>query len=45
MGLFSLIAKAGIAKKVFDEARKPENQQKVKDAAARVRGRGGQTRR
>ena len=30
MGIFSKFAKAGIAKKVVDEARKPENQAKVK---------------
>ena len=30
MGLFSKIAKAGLAKKVFDELRKPENQARIK---------------
>ncbi|MBA2738314.1 MAG: hypothetical protein H0U47_01465 [Nocardioidaceae bacterium] len=30
MGIFSKIAKVGIAKKVIDEARKPENQAKLK---------------
>lgn len=30
MGIFSKIAKAGVAKKVIDEARKPENQAKVR---------------
>jgi hypothetical protein len=40
MGLLSMFAKAGIAKKVVDEARKPENQQKVKDVVAKVRGHG-----
>ena len=30
MGLFSKIAKAGLAKKVYDELRKPENQAKIK---------------
>lgn len=42
MGLLSMFAKAGIAKKVFDEARKPQNQQKVKDMVAKARGQGGQ---
>ncbi len=37
MGLFSKVAKAGLAKKAFDEARKPENQAKLKRAAASVR--------
>jgi hypothetical protein len=40
-----MITKAGIAKKVVNEARKPENKRKVKDAVAKVRGRGGDTRR
>jgi hypothetical protein len=40
MGLLRTFAVAGIAKKVFDEARKPENQRKVKDAVAKVRSRG-----
>jgi hypothetical protein len=46
-----MFAKAGIAKRVVDEARKPENQQKVKDLVAKVRDqgdhgdRGGETRR
>ena len=31
MGLFGSMVKAGIAKKVFDEARKPHNQQKAKE--------------
>jgi hypothetical protein len=30
MGLFSKLAKAGLAKKVYDELRKPENQAKIK---------------
>ncbi len=30
MGIFSKLAKAGVAKKVFDEARKPQNQAKIK---------------
>lgn len=35
MGLLSKIVKIGIAKKLYDEARKPENQQKARDAYAR----------
>lgn len=37
MGLFSKVAKVGLAKKAFDEARKPENQAKFKRAVASVR--------
>jgi hypothetical protein len=35
MGLVSKLVKLGIAKKIYDEARKPENQQKAKDAYAK----------
>ncbi|MDQ3617023.1 MAG: hypothetical protein M3393_10485 [Actinomycetota bacterium] len=34
MGILSKIVKVGIAKKVYDEVRKPENQQKLKQAVA-----------
>ena len=34
MGLVSKIVKLGIAKKVYDEARKPENQRRAKEAYA-----------
>lgn len=44
MGLFSNLAKAGIAKKALDEARKPENQQKLKGLVAKARNRGGNSR-
>jgi hypothetical protein len=40
VGLLRTFAVAGIAKKVFDEVRKPENQRKVKEAVAKVRSRG-----
>lgn len=30
----SRFAKAGVAKKVMDEARKPQNQKKIKDAVS-----------
>ncbi len=41
----SKLVKVGIAKKVYDEARKPENQRRIKDAVAsfqdkRAQGRG-----
>jgi hypothetical protein len=32
---------AGIAKKVFDEARKPQNQQKIKDMIAQMSNKSG----
>lgn len=35
MGLMSKVVKLGIAKKLYDEARKPENQQKARDAYAK----------
>jgi hypothetical protein len=40
MGLFSGMAKAGVAKKVVDEARKPQNQRKIKDLIGKVANRG-----
>ena len=39
MGLFSKFAKAGLVKKALDEARKPENQQKLRDLAAKAQSR------
>lgn len=38
MKLLRGFAAAGIAKKVYDEARKPENQHRIKTAVARGRG-------
>ena len=38
------LAKAGVAKKVWDEARKPQNQRKLKSLVSKFRG-GGKTRR
>ena len=35
MGLFKKAMVVGVAKKVYDEARKPHNQQKAKDAYAK----------
>jgi hypothetical protein len=40
MGLLSKLTKAGVAKQVVDEARKPENQRKIKDAIAKVTDKG-----
>jgi hypothetical protein len=35
MGIMSKVVKLGIAKKVYDEVRKPHNQQKARDAYAK----------
>ncbi|MDP9433361.1 MAG: hypothetical protein M3P91_11805 [Actinomycetota bacterium] len=43
MGLFSAAVKAGIAKKVFDEARKPQNQAKIKQLIAQQQAKRGRT--
>lgn len=40
MGLFSGAAKAGVAKKVIDEARKPQNQRKIKGFISSLTNRG-----
>lgn len=40
MGLLSKITKSAVAKKAVDEARKPQNQQKMKDAFAKFSGKG-----
>lgn len=39
MGIIGALTKAGIAKKVFDEARKPQNQEKLKALVANARRR------
>ncbi len=39
MKLMRTAAMAGVAKKVYDEARKPHNQQKIRDAVASVKAR------
>lgn len=36
MGIVSKLAKAGIVKKAVDEARKPQNQARAKDALAKI---------
>ena len=41
VGLFSAITKGALAKKAVDEARKPENQAKIKSAIASMRNKGG----
>jgi hypothetical protein len=42
MGLLSGLAKAGLAKKAIDEAKKPENQRKIKRLLSKNKGgRGG----
>ena len=35
MGIMSKVVKLGIAKKIYDEARKPENQRKAREAYAK----------
>jgi hypothetical protein len=37
VGLLNTLVKAGVAKKLFDEARKPENQAKAKDLYRQLR--------
>ncbi len=39
MKIFRLAATIGIAKKVYDEARKPENQRRIKQGIETVRAR------
>ena len=39
MKLMRTAALAGVAKKVYDEARKPHNQQKIREAVAAVKAR------
>lgn len=38
MGLIGGLIKAGIAKKAFDAANKPENQRKIKELVGKARG-------
>lgn len=45
MGLLRKAAVIGIAKKVYDEARKPHNQKKIKDAVEQLKARRGASRR
>jgi hypothetical protein len=39
MGIFSKLTKAGVAKKAATEARKPENQRRLKGLAAKAQSR------
>ncbi len=41
MGFISKLGKAGLAKKGLEEARKPENQRKIKDAVSSIRSKRG----
>lgn len=41
MGLFGMAAKAGIAKRVLAEARKPKNQAKAKELFAKLKDKRG----
>ncbi len=41
MGLFKKAMVVGVAKKVYDEARKPHNQQKIREAYASFQARRG----
>ena len=43
MGIFGSVVKAGILKRVGDEARKPKNQQRIKDLVGKARGGGKST--
>ncbi len=39
MGILRKFAYAGIAKKLYDESRKPENQRRINEALAQVKAR------
>jgi hypothetical protein len=45
MGLLRKAAVIGIAKKVYDEARKPHNQKKIKDAVEQLKAKRDASRR
>lgn len=44
MGILKKVAVLGVAKKVYDEARKPHNQAKIKQAVQTVKNRRNQGR-
>ena len=44
MGLISGLMKAGLAKKAFDAASKPENQRKLQELVGKARAKRGGTR-
>lgn len=39
MGLIKKVVALGVAKKVYDEARKPENQRRIQEGVAQVKAR------
>lgn len=41
MGIVSKLAKAGVAKRLITEAKKPQNQAKAKEAFAKLRSKQG----
>ena len=43
MGLFSTVLKAGVAKKVIDQLRKPENQSRIKGMISSATSKRGKT--
>ncbi len=42
MGILKKVAALGVAKKIYDEARKPENQAKMKQAVQKAKSRRNQ---
>ncbi len=44
MGIMSKLTKFGIAKKVYDEVRKPENKAKVKGMVSKARNKSSRSR-
>ena len=45
MGILRKFAYVGIAKKLYDESRKPENQKRINDAVSQFKARRAQSRR
>ncbi len=45
MGILRKFAFVGIAKRLYDESRKPENQRRINDAMAKMKERRGRSRR
>ncbi len=45
MGILRKVAIVGIAKKLYDESRKPENQRRINDAMTSLRNRRDRSRR
>ena len=45
MGIFRKFAYVGIAKKLYDESRKPHNQKRINDAMTQLKARRAQSRR